>query len=308
MMYYYSIYNLIVQSQLILPNMQMLPIGETKTLPDITITFGTISKEGLDHPISQGCTYQTTKTDFWLNIPSIARFLVSNGQQITIEPTEGIDEDSIRTFLLSTCLEVLLKQRQISVLTGFALKLGEYGVSFTGTPGIGQSILQGIFYKRGYSFLGGTIFAFNNKGKILPGIAQIEFWPQAATALGLETEALQTLRPGIKKYLIPLKQQFEANPLPLKIIYILKMHKQPDIIFSKVNNEHKRSYLQQLIKENTVSADLWQNDDLTLEDSEILNTMELICIHLPMTGLKVHQVVDSIENDFVERGYYHVQL
>jgi len=298
----------VIQSQLILPSFQVLPAGYflENAGHQITIFFGSVSQKGLSQPLNQGLTYQATATEFWLNIPFMARFLVSNGQNIIIDPVPGIDEESIRVFLLSTCLEVLLKQRQMTVIQGYALKLNDQGVVFAGNLGTGQSMLQGLLYKRGHIFLSGNFFALNNQGYILPGVAQLEFWQPVVSALGFAEQSLKMLRPNINKYIIPLEEQYYAKPLPLKVIYTWKTHQQGDIIFSPIDDANKKQYLQQLIKANNLPVGLWPEQHDNLCNSAVLDAIQIVCIQLPIKGLKLQQLVDSIENDLVERGHYYV--
>lgn len=304
MKYYYSVYNLLIESELLLPNLQTIDKTPDAINP-VTISYGTVGKEGLHLPAHQGFAYQATRTEFWLNIPSVARFLVSNGTSITIELTDGVDEESIHAFLLNTCMEVLLRQRQLIVMPGFAFKMGDYGISFLGGSGLGQSMLQGLFYKRGHSFLAGNFITLNDQGDILPGVAQVEFWPLVVSSLKLETFAIKTLRPTIKKWVFPLKQHYYSSPLPLKCIYTLKMHQQPDVVFSKIDEAHKLPYLQQLVAVNNLPIDLWYDTNNILPNPNAFNNIQLICIHLPMIGLKLQQIADSIENDLIERGHYY---
>jgi hypothetical protein len=304
-MYYYSVYDFIVQSELFLPTLGVIS-HQSNAINPITISYGAVSNHGLAAPTQQGFTYQATNTDFWLNIPFIARFLVSNGQQITIEPNERADEDSIHTFLFSTCIEVLLRQRQKILLSGYALKMSESGVALLGDSSKGASMLQNLFYKRGHSFLTSNFLALNDEGFILPGIAQIEAHTQIVSALKIETDNLQKIRPGIEKYVIPLKQQYHSQPLPLRVIYTLKMHQKSDIIFTTIDNDFKIEYLRQLMPINTLPIELWGSPYDHLSNTKLLDHIDIICIHLPATGLKLPQIADAIETDVHARGSHYV--
>ena len=302
MSYFYSVYNLIIQSELLLTNLP--PVSAGNESKQVTISYGRVRKEDLPTPVHQGFLYQATSTYFWLNIPSVAQFLISNGQSIIIDPIDGIDEDSIRAFLYAICLEMLLRQRQLIVLSGYALQMGECGIAFLGGTGHATSLRQGLFYKRGYSFLADGFVALNNQGIILPGVAQINFWPSVVATLKLDVEELKTLRPNNEKLVLPLKEQYCSSPFPLKIIYTIKTHQQPDLFFSKVDKPQKLDYLQQLSGLNNSASCFESNRTLS---SEVFNNIQMICIHLPATGLKLQLIADSIENNLNERGHNYVQ-
>lgn len=303
-MYYYSAYNLVIQSPLILP---LLPVALPVARTDVTIRFDLVSPLGLLNPLHQGLTYQATETEFWLHLPSIGRFLVAHGQDIIIDPADGIDEDSIRAFLLSTCFEMLLRQRQLLVLQGYALKWVDYSVAFAGALGKGQSLLQGLFYKRGHTFLTSKFVGLTNEAMVLPGIAQLDFLPSVVSALGLASDSLKTLRPRIKKYIMPLEHHsYCANSLPLRVLYTWKMHQHSDIIFSELDAPKKQPYLQQLVQANTLSANLCQDKNAQKLLLEGLGHIEIVCIHVPGTGLKLPHLADSIERDLAKRGHCYV--
>lgn len=303
MTYCYSAYNFIIHSELLLPALPHFFSGSEAINP-VVISYGYVDKKGLPSPTHQRFSYQANKTEFWLNVPSVARYSVSNGNSIIIDPVEGVDEDSIRVFLFHTCIEVLLKQRQVTVLPGYTLKFGDDGIAFSGSPRLGQSMLQGLWYKRGYVFLAGHSIALNEHGHALPGLAQIEFWPPVIETLKLEKHVQKNLRPNIKKCVIPLEQQYYPRPLPLKIIYILKTHQQTDVLFTKINDEHKLPHIQQLLAQNNVPADICYE----MNTAEAKSSIQIIYIHLPAAGLKLQQLADDIEHDVSERGYSHAHI
>lgn len=298
--YYYSVYQLRVQSELCIPTLEITP-KSIDGPSHVTISFGTVCPEGLKLPIHKGFAYQANRTQFWLNIPSVARFLVSNGQSIIIDPSEGIDEDSLRAFLLSICLEVLLRQRQLLVLPGYALKRGEHGIAFLGGSGLGQAMLQGLFYKQKQFFLATHFFVLNQQGDILPGVPQLEFLPQVVSALKIETQTFKTLRPGHEKYIIPLDEQYHAQPLPLKVIYTLNIHQQSHIDFLPLEEADKIPYLHQLLTQSNLPLDVWYDEQVCLPNPSVFDPIQIVAIHLPKVGLKLQQLADSIEYDFVKR-------
>lgn len=300
-LFYYSIYDLNIESQLELPTAHVIAAQNTQ----VSIRYGAVNKEGLSKPMLTGFNYQASQNEFWLNIPGVARFRVAKGQSITLDPEEGIDEDSIRAFLLGICLPILLKQRQLLIIPGFALQRTNFAIGFVGVPGTGLSMLQGLFYKCGNSFLGGNFFALNSEGAILPGLAQLEFGSQIAAALQLDSQCLKPIRPGMKHYMILLMQETQPAPIPLGIVYILQPYKQTKITFTTINNINKQAYLQNLATINNMSANLWHN--YTQEESVPIdcNNIQIVCINLPVTGLKLQQLVDAIDHDSLERGHHH---
>lgn len=303
MKYFYSVYDLIIQSPLLLPSLTVAsPIASAQA--QVVIEYGVVCDTGLKEPVNQGFTYQANENEFWLNIPAVARFLVSHGHHIMIDPLPSVDEDSIRTFLLSTCMEVLLKQRGLLLMPGYALQIGELGVAFAGI-GVGQTMLQGLFYKRGFSFISSNFFVLDNQGHALPGPAQLDLGPQVLTALKMDLDTFTPVRPGIKKYKVPLDTQYVAHPIPLQVIYTLKMHQQSEVLFETMDTITKKNTVQQLAKINQTSLDVWYGSDERLPDITAMQAIDLVSIHLPLTGLKLPDVASLIEQDILTRGLHH---
>lgn len=299
---YYALYDLTIDSELPLAAPQSAPPTDNP----ITISYGRVSKEGLQHPLNLGSIYQSNRTDFWINIKSIARFQISRGEHITIDPVDGIDEDSIRAFLLNTCFEVLLRQRQMMIIQGYAIHIDKRCVVVTSGMGAGASLLQGLLYKRGHSFAGGNFVALNPQGNVVPGSPQIEFWPGVTKALQLDSQALKTIRPNVSQYIIPLAQQHHAQSSPLQCIYTLRMHQRPDIIFSNKPDAEKLPFLRQQAK-LSVSADLWNDDPILEQNQHMLEQLPMMDIYVPASGLKLPELANAIETHVNERDHYHVE-
>lgn len=301
--YYYSMGELILCTEISIPGLNVISPQEILNQELISVHFGTVSEQGLENPTQKGFTYQRNATDFWLAIPSIARFLVSQGKSITIDPTKGIDEDSLRVFLFSTCFEILLRQRQIIVLPGFAFHYQQYAIAFLGNTDAGLSVLQKLFFTENYSFLANNFFTLTAQGMTLPGFAHMEFWFPVADSLNLPKDTLKILRPGVKKYLLAPSESSPKYSLPLRFLYTLKQHKHPDLAFTTIDQTQKAHYLQSLPESNTLSAYCWPNSPIP---AEVLNNLQIICLHLPGSGLTLHQLIDVLKNDFIERGACHV--
>ncbi|TAL61392.1 MAG: hypothetical protein EPN84_08085 [Legionella sp.] len=297
----YAIYDFIIQSDLELPSLPSYT-GSFENNSLVKIQYAAIDAAGLKNPNQQGFTHQRIAKEFWFQIPPIAKFLISNGDSISIDPRPGIDDDSIRAFLLSTCLEILLRQRNHLVIAGYSLKLDRQGILFAGIPNNGQAMLQGLLYKKGYTFLSSQFTAVNAQAELLPGVPQLEFWPAVASALDLGVPGLSTIRPEIKKYLVPLKQQYQIKPIKLTAIYTLKMHQQTEIKFAVLEGKKKKQCLEPLMRNNQVGVDLWYENNQPLPHLEILDNIPLVVLQVPTRGLKLHSVIQALENDIVERS------
>lgn len=304
-MYRYYAFMLPIQSELMFPELKELPL-DLNTSDQLTIKFGEVNPQGLQAPNSQKkLFFQATESEFWLHIPNIARFLVTHGNQIIIDPYPGVDEDSIRVFLLGSCMGALLMQRNLYLLHGNAVKINGHCVSFVGNSGVGKSTLSGAFFKRGYSILADDVCAINERGQVMPSFPQIKLWLDAASHLEIDMQPLRKIRPCIEKFAVPLAHQFHSEPLPLKVVYVLNTTNQENFQFTSLaglqklqplrNNVYRKSYLKGLAKEQSYF----------MQCARIAGHVSVVRVTRPQIGFKLNELVDLIEQDLIERGVAH---
>lgn len=217
--YYYRAFGLNIASELELP--ELLPYQSTPFIPEVTIQWSRVQQEGLDNSLVTFPYYQAKQNALWLNIVDVGRFLITDGQLISIDPEENADLASIRLFLLGSCMGALLMQRDLFLLHGNAIRVDDFCVSFIGDSGAGKSTLSGAFYKRGYSILADDVCAINQDLSVIPSFPQIKLWQDAAEKLNINTTHLRKIRPNVNKFALPLCNQFQGEPLPIRVIYCL---------------------------------------------------------------------------------------
>lgn len=214
----YWTYQLLIDSELVLPEL----LGAQCTdRPDVVIRMGYVGN-GADAGRRQIGPYTwCTSDELWLGVPKVGRFLIRQGSSIVIQVEPGADEDSVRLFLLGSAIGALLAQRGLLVLHGNAIRIGDQCLVCVGASGVGKSTLAGGFLKRGYSILADDVVPIDVAGRALPGFPRIKLWRDSADRLGVDTDSLHRLRPGLCKFNYPLGSQFERQPVPVRWIYQL---------------------------------------------------------------------------------------
>ncbi|MDX2346772.1 MAG: hypothetical protein QNK11_07880 [Legionella sp.] len=300
MMHYYHAFDLKIKSELLLP--ELLVASNISSAADIVIKFGEVSPSGLSDAASSGAFYQANSNHFWLNIPNIARFLITDGNHIIIDPSDAADEDSIRLFLLGSCMGALLMQRDLFLLHANAIKVGECCISFSGRSGIGKSTLSAAFMQRGYSVLADDVCVLNQQQEVIPGFPHIKLWADASQKLAIQTKALRQIRPNLDKFSVPLASQFYQTNLPLKLVYILNAHNKDSFEFNALdgmkkilplkNNTYRYAYLKGLGKTKTHLK----------QTGTLASNVSVVRISRPKAGFQLDELVDLIEADLSHRG------
>jgi len=298
--YNYSAFNMVIQSELSLP---WLPVFDSAADKDslVTISFGTVSESGISDPVQTGLYFQATKQAFWLSIPSIARFLITHGNKIIIDPIKDVDEDSLRAFVLESCVGILLLQRNMFLLNGGVIQRRNSGIAFLSAPGTGLSTLMAALLKRGYSFLTDKICAIDKSGYVLPGTGCIELWRHVANAIGFKPEALMQIRPAINKWRVLAGTQHCNEPIAIKAIYVLNFHPQQAIQFVQVNDAQKINYLQHSLYKLRHFPQLIQEKNYLPQCISLSQQIEMICLTRQAVEYPLDQLINSIEQDWITR-------
>jgi hypothetical protein len=159
-----------------------------------------------------------------LTVSGVARYLVEDGQTVTVEPAAGIDLPTVRLFLLGSALGIACHQRGLLPLHANTVVAGGGAVAFCGPSGAGKSTLAGVFAREGGEVLGDDVCAitFGDGAPLAwPGPPRIKLWQDAATALDHDTATLDRISHRFDKYHLPLAARQSLASAPLRRVYLL---------------------------------------------------------------------------------------
>ncbi|MBC5840529.1 MAG: hypothetical protein K2Y30_11295 [Flavobacteriaceae bacterium] len=109
MQYKYKVFNLICSSSLPLPSFIAV---EEDVKPDFEVVLGSVGPDFKLEPTVKNPFTHFNENEFFYQIPDIARYFVSNGNKVIIEPLCE-DWDSILLFFYSNCVAAILFQRNL---------------------------------------------------------------------------------------------------------------------------------------------------------------------------------------------------
>ena len=188
-MHTYSAYQLIISSELLLPELCSIDDSITTEQPCISIVFGHARRESIPNMGVQGLYYHIQPEVCWLEVPNVSYFLIKHGREIVVEPIPGVDEDSLRLFLYTVCFPLVLIYHNFFLFHGGALQWAEQGVAFLAGFGQGKSTLLASFLKRNGFFLSDDICVLNQEGFILPGFPNLALREDTIKKLDIEKTA-----------------------------------------------------------------------------------------------------------------------
>lgn len=211
--------------------------------PDAHIQFGPVHPPSPNEIGYEGPYCQAAQNHFFLNIDNVAHFMVCDGNRITIAPQQDVDTDSLQTFILSTCLGVLLIQRKLLVLHAAVLAKNGKTVAFGGGPGSGKSTLCGLMLASGAKVMTDNIATihFDDEATAIahPSFPNIHLWQPTLEKLAPHPQNAKRLRPELNKYALGLGEDFINMPQPLSTLCILSPWNQSDIRLESITGSEK---------------------------------------------------------------------
>jgi len=240
-------FGLRVDSALELP--QLLS-AEADTPTDATIEYGPVP-EHLPEPLASGVRFDSSPGKLLLRVDGVARYLITDGNRIVIERDPAAQDIDIRVFLLGSAFGALLHQRQDLVLHGSAIEWEGEAVIFMGVSGVGKSTTSTAFRKRGHPVLTDDLCVVragpNGRMLAYPGFPQSKLWLDSLEKLDFSPDSLSRIREKIEKRALPLGDEFSANPLPIKKLYLLRSHNKEEFVLKPTEGPQKFN----LLKNNT---------------------------------------------------------
>jgi hypothetical protein len=246
MVYQYSVFGLVVSSQIPLP--ELLPLSQPINVDhaDITIVWGSVP-HGLDQTIIQTPGYQASQEACLVTLGPIARCMAMQGRTLVVEPAPTIDALSLRTFIVNTGLVALLQQRRGMVLQASALRWGNGAILFVAASSAGKSTLVAQFSELEYPILTDetAFITFDDRSKpvVQPGYPALKLWPDMLAKLRPDWPEPVTLRPGLDKKIMVVPDRFWPEPLPVTGIVFLRSSTEPDVTITPVVGRDKFAFL-----------------------------------------------------------------
>ncbi|HET8705638.1 MAG TPA: hypothetical protein VFM46_04970, partial [Pseudomonadales bacterium] len=226
----YQSYGLTISSDIPLPELSAVDSDRA----DIIVCEGLVPADGSTLGKQWGPYLFASPGRLWLEVPGVVRLQIEQGKQLTYQPLENADPDSVRLFMLGSGFGALLFQRGFLVLHGNAIKIGDGCVICVGQSGAGKSTLAAAFVQRGFPLLADDVCAVDAHAHALPSFPRIKLWADSARHLAIATDTLNRIRPELEKFNLPLGDHYCAERLPVRAVYVLQKHNEPTIEISAI--------------------------------------------------------------------------
>lgn len=158
------------------------------------------------------------------HVTDVADYLIENGQSIVVAPSDlhSPQMERLRLFLLGPALAALLYQRGYALLHGTAVDFDGLRVAILGEAGTGKSTLGAALVQRGADLVADDLIAVSPKLETHQAVPWIRLRVPAIQALGLEEAKFQPVRPGGKKFMMPVPFERPDVGKPFDHIFVVK--------------------------------------------------------------------------------------
>ncbi|MDP4124821.1 MAG: hypothetical protein Q8917_17225 [Bacillota bacterium] len=268
--------------------------------PDVSIRFGTVPEV---LPDSSAAENQASRQEFLLHVNNVASYYIIDGKEIIIEPKGDYDEAGIRLFLLGSAFCALLQQKGYLVLHGSAVHIGDQGVLFTGTSGVGKSTLTTAFCEKGYRILTDDVCAvrIDEKGTpyVIPGFPGVKLWKDTAKWFGIDIRELEPVKRDVEKFRVGTVKNFFDGIVPLNKIYILNAADIQNIDIKEIKGLRRL----EAVIENTYRYHFLQAQGVKSlhfrQCAAVADKTSVFVVMRPQSGFFLDELVSAIERNIV---------
>jgi hypothetical protein len=220
-MYNYWGYGLTIASEIEFPELLSFDFE----IPDVTIRLGKTPETLTGDDVVHKVNLCMGPTQYLLRLLNIANYYAANGISITVEPTPGIDDKSIRLFLLSSVMAAILHQRGTIALHASAIEHGGGVILFCGKSGAGKSTTATMLHQKGYKVFSDDVCVLKAEGDLvtaIPSYPMMKLWEDSFAKAGIPmVEEAQKIRPELAKYGRFFHDDFDIQPRAVKKIFLL---------------------------------------------------------------------------------------
>ncbi|MGG4218432.1 serine kinase [Paenibacillus jamilae] len=238
----YTAFGLRIASELTLP--ELIP-AEAGVEEDVVIRQADLSawRDQLEQT-----NFVMQDERFMFQIPGTAIYAIRGGKEIEVSMLPGADPETVRLYVLGTCMGALLLQKRLLPIHGSAIVIEGRAYAFVGESGTGKSTLAAAFRQAGYQMVSDDVIAINviaSAAIVYPAYPQQKLGLESLLQLEAMRENqhvrqrkhvlsltngnpvmpqyrdLRKLAGELNKYAVPAVNEFYNVPLPLGGVFEL---------------------------------------------------------------------------------------
>jgi dephospho-CoA kinase len=211
----YLIGGITLISEIVLPELPLIQ-QQSATPHLVHVRLGTVA-DCLPGAVELDPDCFATPTQYLLNIRGIARYLVTAGHEIVIDPDDAAPALDVRGYLLGSIFVVLCQQRGLLPLHASAVASKSGVVAFLANSGQGKSTLAAHLAQRGFRVLADDVCLIDatqpGSAMVIPTAPWLKLWRNSLENLGRQADGLDRIFTEDDKYRLPLVPVLTPEPI-----------------------------------------------------------------------------------------------
>jgi hypothetical protein len=217
----YRVGGITLVSEIALPELPLIQHQDATPHP-VMIRFGEVPSLLPDAvEVDPGCF--ATTTQYLLCVVGIARYLVTEGREIVVDPDANAVPLDVRAYLLGAIFVVLCQQRGLLPLHASAVAGNSGVVAFLANSGQGKSTLAAHLAQRGFRVIADDICLIDaappGAAMVIPTAPWLKLWRNSLENLGRQAEGLDRVFSDDDKYRLPLTPVLQPEPI-CKVVFL----------------------------------------------------------------------------------------
>jgi hypothetical protein len=298
----YLIGGITLISEIALPELPLIQ-HQRATLHPVQVRLGKVANQ-LPGSIELDPDCFATPGQYLLNIPRVARYLVTDGREIVIDCEDSAPALDVRGYLLGSIFVVLCQQRGLLPLHASAVAGKSGVVAFLANSGQGKSTLAAHLARRGFRVLADDVCLIDatqpGPAMVIPTAPWLKLWRTSLENLGRKAEGLDRVFSDDDKYRLPLATVVTPEPI-LRLVFLEGQAIASTIIeVQEVPRVHAIPLLMNLTHHSYLLEATGQQEENFLRCGRVLSQARAYRLIRPWGLVHLESTVDVLENLLLE--------
>ncbi|MGA3226019.1 MAG: hypothetical protein ABSC65_19785 [Acidobacteriaceae bacterium] len=298
----YLVGGITLVSEIALPELPLIQQQDATPHP-VTIRLGEIPRRLPDAVEVDPDCFATT-TQYLLCVRGIARYLVTEGREIVVDPDANAVPLDVRAYLLGAMFVVLCQQRGLLPLHASAVAGKSGVVAFLANSGQGKSTLAAHLVQRGFRVIADDICLIDaapaGAAMVIPTAPWLKLWRNSLENLGRQAEGLDRVFSDDDKYRLPLAPVLQPEPI-CKVVFLESREASANAtVIEEVPRVEAVPLLMSLTHHSYVLEATGQREENFLRCSRVLSQARAYRLIRPWGLMHLKSTVDAVENLLLE--------
>lgn len=267
-------------------------------LSDVSTLCDTVANE-LDKPTARGALWQAAPGRFLLDLPGVARYLVVDGNSVTIDQAVDAVADAVTRFFRMTPLAALIFQRGMLAMHASAVCSEKGVILLAGDSGSGKSSLLAHLLNQGYMMLADdlAVVDVDDVGQpiVFPTYPEIALWPDTVEGFGMKDALLPQYDCNRKSVVMP--DSMATCSRPLLAIYWIRVNRGDALEIATLTGADKFQALGMLSYNTHVADALLDRVNYLRLATQLASRIPLHKLQRPRSGCSLEELAAVVTKD-----------